>query len=191
MTDTSPTYAAFKGSKRIASGALPAVADAAHAAQSAEGGAILVFDNQTGKVVDLDLRGCEADVKRRYGHSDSPAEIKVEAKGRGRPRLGVVAREVTLLPEHWVWLNAQPGGASVMLRKLVHKAKRQAELADVPKKYRDRAYNFMSALAGDLPAFEEASRALFAGDIDLLRTYAARWPSDIGDQLLYLLHENR
>ena len=108
-------------------------------------------------------------------------------KGRGRPRLGVVAREVTLLPEHWDWLAAQPGGASVALRKLVHEARRQGGARDRTRQARDRAYHAMSTLAGNLAGFEEASRALFAGDEPRLLAQMATWPADVQAYVLQLL----
>lgn len=142
----------------------------------------LVLDNATGKVIDLDLSGSEADVARRYmpeHPSDDPP------RGPGRPKLGVVAREITLLPRHWDWLAAQPGGASVALRKLVEAARRENAGAD--QQARDRAYQAMSVLAGDLPGFEEASRALFAGDRTRFEAKIASWPRDIGSFLIALL----
>jgi hypothetical protein len=93
--------------------------------------------------------------------------------------LGVVAREVTLLPEHWDWLARQPGGASVALRKLVLQAMRDSAGPDALRRARERAYAFMSTMAGDLPGFEEATRALFAGDAERLAVHIAAWPPDV------------
>jgi hypothetical protein len=105
-------------------------------------------------------------------------------RGRGRPRLGVVAREVTLLPRHWEWLNAQPGGASVALRKLVEAGMRDRGAQE--RAMREAAYRFMSALAGDMPGFEEATRALFAGDAPGMAERMAPWPADIREHALRL-----
>jgi hypothetical protein len=91
----------------------------------------------------------------------------------------VVAREVTLLPRHWDWLNGQPGGASVALRKLVEEARRVNEGRDRVRRAQESAYRFMSAMAGDLPAFEEAARALFAGKADQFASLICRWPKDV------------
>lgn len=99
----------------------------------------------------------------------------------------MVAREVTLLPRHWDWLNARPGGASVALRKLVDDARRATADADRMRAARDAAYHFMSAMAGDRPGFEEASRALFAGNVARLQDLTAAWPTDIRSHLLRLL----
>ena len=111
-----------------------------------------------------------------------------EPRGRGRPKLGVVAREVTLLPRHWEWLNAQPGGASVALRKLVEAARRTNGDADRLRAARDAAYHFMSAMAGNLTNFEEASRALFADDRRRFTSLIAAWPPDIRDHVAKLAY---
>ena len=100
------------------------------------------------------------------------------ARGPGRPKLGVVAREVTLLPRHWEWLASQPGGASVALRKLVEVARRSSEVKDRVRQAGAVAYRFMSTMAGHEPGFEEASRALFAGDQAGFEALIAAWPVD-------------
>lgn len=166
----SKSHTAFIGHRRIAAGTLAEVAVAAKSSLDRDSTAwVLVFDDATGAVVDLDLRGDPAEIAARYAEPE-------EARGRGRPKLGVVAREVTLLPRHWDWLAAQPGGASHALRRLVEEARR----ADGGRRAaRDAAYRFMSALAGDLAGFEEASRALFAGDHGRFDEHTASWPADI------------
>ena len=171
---TPPTYTAFLNGQRLASGLLPEVAVAVLRAQLTQHDHPLVFSNATGQSADLDLRGGEQAVAARYAVA---AAVSVP-KGRGRPKLGVVAREVTLLPEHWDWLAAQPGGASVALRKLVHEARRKGGEQDLTRRARDRAYHAMSTLAGDLAGFEEASRALFAGDPERLAAQMAAGPED-------------
>lgn len=105
-------------------------------------------------------------------------------RGRGRPKLGVVAREVTLLPRHWEWLAAQPGGASVALRKLVEEARRSQ--SGRARQAQERAYHFMNAMAGDLPGFEEATRALFAGDREGFAERIAGWPTDVREHAAWL-----
>lgn len=108
---------------------------------------------------------------------------------RGRPTLGVVGREVTLLPRHWDWLNAQPGGASVSLRKLVDQARKTGGERERRREAQQRAYRVMAALAGDLPGFEEGSRALFADDLARLEVIAADWPPDVAAYVLRLALE--
>lgn len=184
-----PNYTAFLEGRRLAAGSLREVAVAVLRAQSTQPERYpLVFNDVDGKTVDLDLRGGEDDVAARYAVAPT-AQPAQAPKGRGRPKLGVVAREVTLLPEHWDWLATQPGGASVALRKLVHEARRNAGGRDHARQARDRAYHAMSTLAGDLAGFEEASRALFAGDEDRLATHMAAWPHDVKAYVLQLLAE--
>ena len=181
-----PRYTAFAGHQRLASGALHEAARAvARAAARDAAGPLLIFDDATGQVVDVDPRGTEADVAPP---PDAPppdalppdvAPSDVAPRRPGRPRLGVVAREVTLLPQHWAWLAAQPGGASVTLRRLVEQARRAGAAHDRARRARDAAYRFTHAVAGDLPGFEEATRALFAGDLARFRTLMAPWPADV------------
>jgi hypothetical protein len=167
---------AFEGTRRIASGALRDVALRAKEAIDGRGIApVLIFDDATSEPIEVDFRGTAGDVLGRLeGAGDAP-------RGPGRPRLGVVAREVTLLPRHWEWLNGQPGGASVALRKLVEGAARANEGKDRVRRSREAAYRFLSAMAGDLPGFEEATRALFAGDATRFDELIEPWPADIRD----------
>jgi uncharacterized protein len=165
---------------------------------AAEDGAaepILIFDDGTGRVMDFDLRGTKADVIARLSQSSSPdtGQSKsrrisspaasegpaTEPRGRGRPKLGVIGREVTLLPRQWEWLAAQPGGASVALRKLVDEAKRTGGAMQKMRAAQEVAYHFMSAMAGDLPGFEEATRALFANDRLRFEQQVSKWPEDV------------
>jgi uncharacterized protein len=175
---------AFEGSVRVASGALAEVALQIKPLVDRRGdAAVLVFDDETGARVDLDLSGTPEEIVERLapapgaGAASPPAE---EApRGPGRPRLGVVAREVTLLPRHWEWLAGQPGGASVALRKLVEEARRANEGADRVRRAREAAYRFMVAMAGDAPGFEEATRALWAGDTGRFDAETDGWPPDV------------
>lgn len=148
-----------------------------------------VFDVSTGRVVDLDLRGDALDIERRlsgYAVNDTN-EPKAESRGRGRPKLGVVAREVTLLPRHWDWLAAQQGGASQVLRRLIDEARQRDGGKVEEKAAQERAYRFMSEVAGDFPRFEAASRALFAADRAGLDRETGGWPGDIRAYLFKLL----
>lgn len=167
MSDPAP-HAAFAGPRLLALGSLAEVAAALHRAQ-AEGLPALAFDPQ-GRQIDLDLRGTEAEARARHA---APGQGGAR-RGRGRPKLGVVAREVTLLPRHWEWLRGR-GGASAALRRLVEAARR----AEAPAEARDAAFRFMSAAAGDLPGFEEAARALYAGDAEGFAARLSAWPGDL------------
>lgn len=174
-TSPSNRFTAFAGSRQIARGSLIEVALAVKAAEPASAGEpILVFDDGSGAVVDLDLRGSAGDLAARLGAAAGAA-----VRSRGRPKLGVVAREVTLLPRHWEWLAAQAGGASQALRRLVDQARRSDEGQSRARIRREAAYRFLSAVAGDLPGFEEAIRALFAGDHSRFSERMAAWPPDI------------
>lgn len=164
---------AFDGSHRIASGPLVEVALAVKAAEGSATGPILIFDDHTGAQIDLDLRGSTAEIVARLTER-SP-------RTPGRPKLGVVAREVTLLPRHWEWLAQQPGGASAALRRLVDEARRNDGGRSERRAAQEAAYRFLSAIAGNLPGFEEASRALFADDRDRFRAHGADWPADVRD----------
>lgn len=179
MEHTLPTFCtAFDGHRRIASGALLEVALAVKVAvERGAAGPVLTYDDMTGRVVDIDTHGSTQDMMARLS-PPSPAGDR-GPRGRGRPRLGVVAREVTLLPRHWEWLGAQPGGASVALRKLVEAARRDHADQDTERVTQEAAYHFMSAMAGDMPGFEEAVRALFANDSQRFGVCTAAWPEDI------------
>lgn len=163
---------AFAGHRLIASGAPREVVGAVKAAVEA-GESVLVFDDEDARLVEFDLRGDLEAVLARL------APAVEEKRGPGRPKLGVTAREVTLLPRHWDWLAGQPGGASVALRKLIEGALREAEGPDRVRKGREAAYRFMTAVAGDLPGYEEATRMMFAGDAAGFEAAVAEWPEGV------------
>jgi len=164
---------AFDRGQRIAHGSVRAVALAVKAAVDAGAPmAIQVFADTDARPVDLDLRGSADEVSERY------AQVQM-VRGPGRPKLGVQAREITLLPRHWEWLNSQPGGASVALRKLVESARRDQAEADRQRLAVETTYRFILATAGNESGFEEATRALFAGDTERFGLLIANWPSDL------------
>ncbi|WP_022674811.1 DUF2239 family protein [Novosphingobium sp. B-7] len=177
---------AFAGPRKLAQGALIDVALAVKTAETREMDAVLVFDDATGRVLDLDLRGTTAEIVARLARPGGAEVEPVRGRGRGRPKLGVVPREVTLLPRHWEWLAQQPGGASGALRRLVDEARRADQGRTERKSAQQRAYTFLFALAGDLPGYEEAIRALFADDGDAFAARMAAWPQDIRDHALML-----
>ena len=178
-------YIAFEGDRRIAAGDLREVARAAKEVLARrKDAAILVFDGVTSGPIDIDFRGSVADVQARLPEiAGAPVTVEDAApsapRGPGRPKLGVVAREVTLLPRHWDWLAQQPGGASVALRKLVEAARRSGEDGDRVRRAQEAAYRFMSAMAGDKPHYEDAIRALFANDPARFEKLIAAWPADV------------
>lgn len=181
---------AFDGSRLVASGALIDVALAVKAVLAENPVAsVLTFEDKTGAVIDLDLRGTAAEVVSRLtaGAEETDASVDTPhrndgdapARGRGRPKLGVVAREITLLPRHWEWLAMQPGGASQALRRLVDESRRTDNGRSQARFAQEAAYRFISAMAGNRPGFEEASRALFAGERQRFAGHMAAWPPDI------------
>jgi hypothetical protein len=185
------SFTAFAGQRCLLSGTLAEVAIAVKRAGSAA--PIIIFNDATGRSLDLDLRGSDSEIIARLP-KPPPAEPEAEAsepRGRGRPKLGVVAREVTLLPRHWEWLSAQPGGASVALRKLIDEVRRVSGDRDRLRAARDAAYHFMSTMAGNLTNFEEASRALFADDRRRFAGLIADWPIDIRDHIVRLAYSDR
>lgn len=194
MSESVPArYTSFDAHRRIATGSLQVNALAVkRARERGSAGPLLIFDDTTGCSVDVDTRGSEeAVVARLTAIAVEPpvqndALAPAERRGRGRPKLGVVPREVTLLPRHWEWLAEQPGGASVTLRKLVEEARRASSGKDRVRKAHERAYHFMLALAGDLPGFEEATRALFANDLIALQALMTAWPCDIREHALQM-----
>ena len=181
---------AFLDDRRLAAGELRHVALRAQRALEAQPDArLLIFDDREARLIDLDLRGGATDVVQRLNRGEVPAagpDTEPAKRGRGRPKLGVVAREVTLLPRHWQWLNAQPGGASVALRKLVDAARRSHAEGDSRGAAQERAYRFLSAMGGDRPGFEEATRALFAGDALRFDAEVAGWPEDLREHATML-----
>ncbi len=181
MDEPEESWTAFEGTRRIASGALADVVTTAKAA--IDGGSaepVMVLDDLDAQRVEIDFRN---DIDFILARLPQPTpEIDPEAtRGRGRPKMGVVAREVTLLPRHWDWLNRQPGGASVALRKLVEDARRTHRARDRIRQSQEAAYRFMSIMAGDRPFFEEATRALFAGNHVRFDAMTGGWPVDIRD----------
>lgn len=180
---------AFAGSTQVASGPLMEVALATK--QLIDQGTeenVLVFNVATSEMVEVDFRGSEKQFRARMERQTAPKPdaAAVVSRGPGRPKLGVVAREITLLPRHWDWLAKQPGGASVALRKLVDDARRLNVRKDQLRQAREVTYRFMSAMAGDLIGFEEATRALFADDGRKFRSLVRAWPADVAKHLRLL-----
>jgi len=184
MTDASyedapRQFTAFAGERLIASGPLAAVLPAARTASETP---LMIFADDNGDQIEPDWRLADADIIARLSPEAAPADKRV-----GRPKLGVVAREVTLLPRHWDWLSSQPGGASAALRKLVDQARRDSVGADRVRRSQRAVDRFIYRMGGDLPQFEEAYRALYAQDFVTLDRLIATWPTDIRDHLRRLV----
>jgi hypothetical protein len=175
---------AFAGFQRIANGPAAEVIAQLRATPQPPDVLVRVFEDATGSRLEFDLRPQAAEAE------PSPAPQAPAAppppRAVGRPRLGVVAREVTLLPRHWEWLNRQPGGASVALRRLVDEARHVHRERDALRAAREASYRVMTEMAGDLPGFEEAARALFAGDGKQFQLLIEPWPQDLKTYLQQL-----
>lgn len=178
--DQEPSYTAFKGHTMIANGPLVEVLPELKKRFDADRSAmLLVFDDSNGRQVDFDLRGTESQVLART--------LPEQRSGPGRPRLGVVSREISLLPRHWEWLEQQPSGASAALRRLVEEARRREQGRQRVRLALDAAARFMLAMAGDLAGFEEATRALYAKDRARLEALTSKWPRDVRRHMLQLI----
>lgn len=177
MSDSTESYTVFSGAKRLAQGDLRTVALAAQDASSRGLTPAVVLSDMTGRPIDLDLRGTRAEISERY----RPSKATAAKPARGRPRLGVVAREITLLPRHWDWLAKQPGGASSALRRLVEQARRDGAASSVRREAQEAAHRVMTILAGDLPGYESALRAFYAGDKAQFVALISAWPEDVAN----------
>ncbi|MGH7621303.1 MAG: DUF2239 family protein [Gemmatimonadaceae bacterium] len=182
-TSTEPvaTYTAFAGNQLIATGSKGEVITALKHQEDSIRHSVLIFDNHTGREVDFDLSGSLAEVLER--------EAAAGRHGPGRPKLGVIGREVSLLPRHWEWLEEQPNGISAALRRLVDEARKREPGAQKARRMRAALSRVMWAMAGDLPNFEEATRALFAPDDEQLAELTCAWPHDVRAHVLRLAGE--
>ncbi|TXS92899.1 DUF2239 family protein [Parahaliea maris] len=178
MTDKPNSCTAFSGERKLASGPARTVArKLKENLTTTEQQSVLVFDDASGRLRDLDLSG---ELEQVLARLEQPTEDA--PRRRGRPKLGVVPKEVTLLPRHWDWLNAQPGGASVTLRKLVDNA-RHGKASNSQRQHQESCYRVMHALGGDRPGYEDALRALYADDLAEFRHAIDTWPRDIRNYL--------
>jgi hypothetical protein len=196
MAHVPASHAAFAGDSLLLHGALPDVALAVrHALDSGETRPIVVMEALTAQVVDLDLRGTDAEIVARLASAlDTPETddaASVRSSGPGRPRLGVVSREVSLLPRHWDWLKTQRGGASATLRRLVDEARGSSGNRDRVVAAQEAVDRYLRVMAGDRPHYEEALRAFYAKrDADLER-HSAAWPLDVRAHLQTLVRRCR
>ena len=138
----------------------------------------------TGKQEDLNVyqRALDTAVNNLHNAKQAADRRKV-----GRPKLGVVSREVSLLPRHWEWLEGQRSGASVALRRLIDEARKADPAGERRRQTTKAAGRFMTVMAGNLPGYEEASRALYAHNLERLQIQTAGWPEAVLSHILYLL----
>ena len=190
MQPDTPTFVAFAGDRRVAAGPIAEVAIAVQAWQAANDRPVLVFEDATGRQLDLDLRGTPAEALARlaqHPHLGTPPAEEAARGGPGRPKLGVVSREVSLLPRHWEWLNAQRGGASATIRALVEGRMKATERRDRARRAQEAAERFLWAMAGNLPGFEEATRALARREHERFDALSEAWPADVREHARRLL----
>jgi hypothetical protein len=183
-SDAPRTFTVFLGHRRLVAGPLEEVLPRTKAAfDEGPSEALLLFEDDTGRQVDFDLGGTLEEVLARY------APAPAAKAGPGRPKLGVISREVSLLPRHWEWLEQEPQGISAAIRRLVDDARKRGPDKQRARLAREAAGKFMWGMAGDLPDFEEASRALYAKDGATLRTLVAEWPADIRTHVVRMVTE--
>jgi hypothetical protein len=173
-------YTAFVGERLVASGSLEELLPKLKAMFDRNRSTMfLVFDDETGAQVDFDLRGTVAEVLAR--NCPNPPQT-----GPGRPRLGVIAREITLLPRHWEWLGLQPNGASAAIRRLIDEARKREPAKMRRQQALQATERFLFAMAGNYPGYEEATRALFQGDSERFAELISPWPKDVRNYALRL-----
>ncbi len=198
-TEQTPTYTAFEGDTLLGKGPLTEVIlKIKKRMGKADNSPALIFNDATGNTMDFNFQGSEKDVLRRLevfvGEADGKGKdakgkdgkgrdgkgkAAEEAAGPGRPKLGVISREVSLLPRQWEWLASQSGGASAVLRRLVDDARKKSGDALTVKQTQERTYKFLSVMAGNLMGYEEAIRALYRKDAKGFATHTEGWPKDV------------
>lgn len=178
--ESTKNYTVFIGERLVAAGALAEVLPKMKVRfERDRGTSFATFDDETGKQIDFDLRGSLDEVVARA--TQPPAQ-----RGPGRPRMGVTSREITLLPRHWDWLEQQPNGASAAVRRLIEEARKREPAKARKEQAMQAAGRFLSAMAGNYPGYEEASRALYRGDRKLFLELISTWPKDVRDYALSL-----
>lgn len=179
--NTSKRFSVFAGHRNLVTGPLEEVLPAARdALRSGTEETVLIFDNTTGRQIDVDLSAAPEVELARIRSAE-------HRKGRGRPKLGVECNELCLLPRHWEWLAAQPRSASASIRRLIDAARKNETPEARVREQIDTAAAFMWAMAGDFPGFEEASRALYRQEWELFRERIAEWPDDVRAHVEMLL----
>jgi hypothetical protein len=172
------TFTSFQGSRSLSTGDLLTVVRDTKRAFDEMNEPVVVLDDSTSRPVEIDFRSPLESILATLPVTETTPPDSPERRRPGRPKLGVIPREVTLLPRHWEWLGAQPGGASIALRKLVEAASRDPQGIDRIRRARESCYRFMSHMAGDEPGFEEATRALYRGDRETFEALVRVWPAD-------------
>lgn len=174
-------FAVFSQQRLLCRGSLHEIVPLVHAQAVDPANQLIFIQEESGRTVDLDWRGTPKEVLER-----SQTQLGPKKAGPGRPKLGVQSREITLLPRHWAWLDAQRGSRSAVLRKLVEREMKGGGAVRV-----DALYGALSTLAGDLPGFEEATRALFALDWEGFAEQCLPWPESLRNYFIARVDEMR
>jgi uncharacterized protein len=177
--DAQENYTAFEGTTRLYRGTFQEVVlKVKERLGRAENSSVLIFSNNTGKTMDFNFQGNMKDTLKRLEKFVSTQEPR-PISGPGRPKLGVISREVSLLPRHWEWLASQPSGASATIRKLIEEAKKKSSTRNSVKHVQECVYRFMSVIVGDMKGYEEALRALYKADRKNFLLHIQDWPTDV------------
>lgn len=177
------SYTAFVGHRLLVAGPLESLLSGVKTYLDKDGREnVLIFEDQTGKQVEFDFEGTLDQVLSRELPEPAPT-------GPGRPKLGVTSREISLLPRHWEWLEQQPQGISAALRRLVEETMKREPNKEKARRKREAAAKLMWGLCGDLPGFEEASRALYAKDLEGFEGQVRKWPKDARTHLIKMLRD--
>jgi len=178
------TWTAFVGEAMVATGTLENLLRALKERfDQGREELVLVFEDRSGRQFDFDLRGTLKQVLERA------LPYRAPRAGPGRPKLGVVSREVSLLPRHWEWLEHQPNGASAALRRLIDQERKRQPEEQRAREAVEAVGRFLTAMAGNLPGYEEATRALWAGDRGRFDHLTREWPRDIRAHAQRLLEQ--
>lgn len=185
--ETLNTYTAFEDHKILSQGSLEdVVSKVKKRFEKSPASQIVIYSDATGKSMDFNFQGTEKEVLKRLEVYTTPQSATAVSSGPGRPKLGVISREVSLLPKHWEWLATQSGGASNTLRKLVEESMKKTSGVNTVKMAQERTYKFMSVEAGDLENYEEALRALYRKDKERFSNEIKTWPRDVQKHIIEL-----
>lgn len=187
LMETLNTYTAFEDHKILSKGSLEdVVLKVKKRFEKSPASQIVIYSDATGKSMDFNFHGSEKEVLKRLEVYTTPESATAVSSGPGRPKLGVISREVSLLPKHWEWLATQSGGASNTLRKLVEESMKKTSGVNTVKTAQERTYKFMSVEAGDLENYEEALRALYRKDKERFSSEIKTWPRDVQKHIIEL-----
>ena len=120
-------------------------------------------------------------IDRRRAGAGSKAGHPAGWTGPSEPRRGLPRGITAAAPLGMA--GTEPNGASAAIRRLVDEARKRDPEGERAREAATASSRFMSAIAGNMPGFEEASRALFAHDGARFADLISAWPGDIRAQL--------